>query len=153
MRSVGAIKLMAAVFGVFLLAALAVYFFGDSGIVAYRDLDKYEKDLAANVSNLQQRNSTLKKELAQLQTDSESNAVLARGIGLYASGEAVVKLEGLPSRSESYSVGSLLNMKKPAENHNAFLKASALVVLCLIMASFFITSLQARRKPRAGQRR
>jgi len=153
MRGGAARKLIAALFAVFLLTALVVYFFGDSGLLAFQGLEKYRSELVANVDDLQMRNNDLKNELSRLQTDPETNAVLARDIGLYATGEAVVRLEGRPSHSETYSVGSLLSMKKGPENRSEVFKAVALVILCLLSGYFFLTSRQARRRLHAGQRR
>ena len=72
---------------VFAIASSLIFFFGDSGVLAFRSLRSYKKSLAANVASLQQRNRALTAELASLRDDPERNIVLARDLGLYRSGE------------------------------------------------------------------
>ena len=85
----------------FSVASFLICLFGDSGVFAYRKLDCYRHDLAANVERLQARNVALTEELANLKDSPERNLVLARGIGLYRPGDEVVRLEGLPPRSHT----------------------------------------------------
>lgn len=130
--------------GIFATASISILLFGDSGVLAFRDLDRYREDLAANVEALKQRNTELNDQLARLQSDEESNRVMARGINLYADGDTVIKLEGHTSRSETYAMGDLLRMRKTDGMRNAMVKAAA-VGLTALLAVF---ALIAARGPR-----
>ncbi|MGA2977149.1 MAG: septum formation initiator family protein [Spirochaetia bacterium] len=130
--------------GIFAAASIAILLFGDSGVLAFRNMDRYRADLAANVDALKERNAELKDQLAQLQSDEESNRIMARGINLYAAGDAVVKLEGRTFPSETYAMGDLLRMRKTDDTRNAMVKAAAVGLAFLLAAFAFI----AARVPR-----
>ena len=82
----------------FIVASLAIFFFGDSGLTAYRGRAQYARSLAANVEDLKQRNADLQARLQLLKTDRQSIIVLAREIGMYEPGDTVVKIVGRPPR-------------------------------------------------------
>jgi cell division protein FtsB len=130
----------------FLVASLLIYFFGDSGLLAYRDLDIYRQHLAANVENLQQRSMALQAELTSIKDDPERTKVMARRIGFYGPGDEVVKLEGLPPRVERYAVGDLLKLKKGNEAKSAVVKAIAVCLSALFGVSALLAARTARRK-------
>ena len=64
---------------VFIIASALIFFFGDSGLTAYGNLDRYREKLAANVEDLRQRNNELTADLTSLRNGSERTIVLARG--------------------------------------------------------------------------
>jgi cell division protein FtsB len=134
------------IIGIFLVASLLIYLLGDSGLLAYGDLESHRQRLAANVESLQQRNKNLSAELAGLKESDEQNILLARRIGLYRPGEEVVKLEGFAPRVEHYVVGDLLKLRKTSEAKSPMFKAGAicLAVFLSVLALFF---------PRASRRR
>jgi cell division protein FtsB len=136
---------------IFLAASVLIYVFGDSGVRAYNDLEKYRQRLAMNVESLRQHNRNLAAELADLKGDAELNVVLARRLGLYRPGDVVVKLEGLSPRVEHYVVGDLLKLKKGGEARSAVVKSVALCLSSLFAASAILSARASRRKNRGTQ--
>lgn len=131
---------------VFVCASSLIFFFGDSGLLALQGLEKYKMSLAANVASLEKRNGDLSSELASLRDNPERNIVLARDLGLYRSGESVVRLEGTASHTTAYTVGDLLKMRKPDETRNAIFKAGAVVVAILLLVYVFFSTRASRRR-------
>ena len=96
----------------FIAASLLTWAFGDSGLRATARLSRYRQSLAANVESLRERNAALTADLKRLREDPEANELLARELGLYRSGDRVLRIEGLPARRHLYTVGSLLRQKR-----------------------------------------
>jgi hypothetical protein len=139
------------IFG-FSAASVLIYFFGDSGLFAYRSLAAYKESLATNVARLEERNTGLALELASLQTSPERNTVLARGIGLFRPGDRVVKLEGFAARREFYPVGDLIKLRKHKERKSAIFKAAG-VGLSILMAALIFCARLAPRARLHGRKR
>jgi cell division protein FtsB len=137
---------------VFVIASILIFFFGDSGLAAYRSLDRYREKLASNVEDLRQRNNDLTADLSSLRTSSARTLVLARGIGLYRSGDQVVRLEGLPSRAEPTAIGNLLKLRKTNDARNSVFKSTAMGVSVLLLAYAGISIRRSRRKAHDTQR-
>jgi cell division protein FtsB len=136
---------------IFLVASVLIYLFGDSGVLAFKDLESYRERLALNVESLQQRNKNLTAELADLKGNTELNVVLARRLGLYRPGEAVVRLQGQSARVEHYVVGDLLKLRRSVDARNAVVKTVA-ICLSMLCAAFVLLSTRAsRRKARGSQ--
>ncbi len=119
---------------VFVVAALAIFVFGDSGVISYGTLTRYKADLSANVERLRRHNGELTAELERLKKDPDANAVLAHGIGLYRPDEEVVRVEGAPSRNEPWVVGDMLRMHRDGKLRNPLFKGAALGVALLLLA-------------------
>ena len=136
---------------IFLSASVLIYFFGDSGMFAFNDLEGYRRRLAANVESLQQHNRSLTAELADLKGNTELNIVLARRQGLYRPGEQVVKFQGLPTGVEHYIVGDLLKLKKTNDARSAVVKTAALCLSMLMTAGVLFSSRASRRRARGSQ--
>lgn len=134
----------------FIVASVLIYFFGDSGLVAYRRLDDYRQNLAANVEKLQARNSRLNEELSSLRDDAERSLVMAREIGLYRAGDEVVKLEGYDHPSGSYEVGDMLKLRKNKTSRNTAFKATGLGVSALLAAFAMLAGRASGRKRRGA---
>jgi cell division protein FtsB len=143
-------RLLPLVAGIFLVASVLIYLLGDSGLLAYADLENYRQKLAANVESLQQRNKSLGAELAGLKENSEQNIVLARRIGLYRPGDEVVKLEGLASRVEHYVVGDLLKFRKTSDARSAVVKAGAICLTVLLSTFALLSARVSRRRVRGS---
>jgi cell division protein FtsB len=141
-------RLLPIFFAGFAIASILIYFFGDSGLLAYRRLDDYRQALAANVESLQARNADLTEELASLRDDPQRSLVLARGIGLYQAEDEVVKLEGLGRPAVSNEVGALLKLRKTRTSRNVIFKATGLGVSGLLAALAVIAARASRRKRR-----
>ncbi len=138
---------------VFVVAALAIFVFGDSGVLAYDSLTSYKESLSANIDSLKEHNAGLTARLERLRKDPESNIVLAHGIGLYRPDDVVVRLEGRPARTETYTVGDLLRMRKDTASKNPIFKAVALGVCGLLLAFGFFSSRAARSRAHGAQGR
>jgi len=133
----------------FAIASVLIYFFGDSGLIAYQRLDGYRQALAANIDDLQARNGKLTEELESLRSDPQRSLVLARKIGLYQAGEHVVKLEGFSRGTPSNEVGALLKLRKIQGSRNVIFKATGIGVSVALAALVLVASRSSRRK-RAG---
>jgi cell division protein FtsB len=131
---------------VFVCASSLIFFFGDSGLFVLQGLEKYRNSLAANVASLEKRNSDLSAELASLRDNPERNVLLARGLGLYRSGESVVRLEGIAPQTTAYTVGDLLKMRKAGDTRSAIFKAAAVIVAVLLLAYGFFSTRASRRR-------
>jgi cell division protein FtsB len=137
---------------VFVIASVLIFFFGDSGMTAYRSLDRYREKLTANVDDLRRRNADLTADLSSLRTNPERTLVQARGIGLYQSGDQVVRLEGLPSRVEPTAIGNLLKLRKTNDARNSVFKSTAMGVSVILLAYAGISIRRSRRKAHDTQR-
>lgn len=137
----------------FIVASLAIFFFGDSGLSAFRGLTRYQSSLEANVESLKQRNQDLQAELDRLKTDPESVRVLARDIDMYAPGDTVVKMVGRPPKPESYAVGDLLYLRRSEPTGNVRFKEAAIGIGAGAVLVAFFTAMAARRKANAASRR
>jgi cell division protein FtsB len=130
----------------FIVASLAIFFFGDSGLTAFRSRSQYERSLAANVEDLKQRNSELLARLQLLKTDRESIVVMARGIGMYEPTDTVVKLVGRPPRPLLYAMGDLLRMRKVDSTRNTVFKETTLVVTFVFLLLAMVSARLARKR-------
>jgi len=130
----------------FAIASVLIYFFGDSGLIAYQRLDGYRQALAANIADLQARNEKLTQDLESLQDDPQRSLVLARKIGLYQAGEEVVKLEGFPRSTTSNEVGALLKLTKSRGSRNVIFKATGICISVALAALAFVAGRTSRRK-------
>jgi cell division protein FtsB len=128
----------------FAVASSLIFFCGDSGVLAQRSLEAYKRNLAANVASLQQRNRTLSAELSSLRDDPERSVVLARDLGMYRTGEEVVRLIGVAHRSTVYTVGDLLRMRKPSDTRSAIFKGTAVGLAALLLAYAVIAARASR---------
>ena len=131
---------------VFIITSALIFFFGDSGLTAYGTLDRYREKLAANVEDLRQRNTILTADLDSLRKSSERSVVLARGIGLYRSGETVVKLEGRPTRGERMAIGNLVKLRKASDARNSVFKSVAMGVAAILLACAAVSIRRSRRR-------
>jgi cell division protein FtsB len=131
---------------VFAIASSLIFFCGDSGMLAFRSLEAYKSRLAANVASLQQRNRALSAELSSLRDDPERSIVLARDLGMYRSGEEVVRLVGVAPRSTLYTVGDLLRMRKPSDTRSAIFKGTAVGLAAFLLAYALIFARASKGK-------
>jgi cell division protein FtsB len=135
----------------FVIASIAIFFFGDSGLTAYRSVSLYERGLSANVEDLKQRNDELQARLQLLKTDRESIIIMAREIQMYEPGDTVVKLPGRSQRAPLYAMGDLLRMRKVDSARNAVFKEIALVTtLVFLLFSLVAARLARKREIRGG---
>jgi len=130
----------------FIIASLAIFFFGDSGLTAFRSKSQYERSLAANVEDLKQRNRELQARLQLLKTDRESIVIMAREIGMYEPTDTVVKLIGRPPRAPLYAMGDLLRMRKVDSTRNAAFKEMTLVVTLVFLLLALVSARLVRKR-------
>lgn len=132
---------------IFIIASLAIFLFGDSGLVAFTRREHYRENLAANVSALDARHQALEAELAQLKANRDTTIALARGLGLYAPGDKIVQLEGRVAKGEVYAMGDLLKMNDSDGARSSIFKMSAFIAAALLILAAFIFTRSPRRKP------
>jgi cell division protein FtsB len=137
----------------FIVASLAIFFFGDSGLTAFQSGLRYERSLAANVEDLKQRNDQLQARLQLLKTDRESIIIMAREIGMYEPGDRVVKLAGRSPRPQLYVMGDLLRMRKAGSTRNAaFKEITLLATPFFLLLALVAARLARKREKRIGSR-
>ena len=135
----------------FIVASLSIFFFGDSGLTSLRSWSQYERSLSANVDDLKRRNEDLQARLQLLKTDRQSIVIMAREIGMYEPGDAVVKLVGRAPKAPLYVMGDLLRMRRQDSERNAIFKETALVATLVFLLLAFIAARVARaREKRNG---
>ena len=144
MRHLGLIAIIG-----FILTSMLIYLFGDSGIIEFRNLERYRVLLARNNEALKRTGENLSAELAGLKGSDERTIVLARQIGLYRPGDEIMRFENPPSRAESYEVGNLLRLRAGRDRKNPMLKAVGIGASALLAA----LSLALRAKGAAVGRR
>jgi hypothetical protein len=131
----------------FLLSTLLIYFFGDSGLGAYAELESYRSRLEANVVNLESLNGRLASEARLAETDPGTIRVLARGIGLYAPEERVIRIRGYTPSPSAYEVGDLLRYRIGEGGRNRAFKILGISLpLAMIALSVTLRLLAARRR-------
>jgi len=144
-------RLLPIMIAVFVAASAVIFFFGDSGLLAHRSLDRNRESLAANVEILKDRNKALNAELSSLRDNPEHTIVMARSLGLFRPGDEVVKLEGVPPRAALYAVGDLLKLRKTSGTRSAIFKAAAVGVLLLLLACAYFPARASRRRVHGSQ--
>ncbi len=143
-------RLLPICFAGFAIASICIYFFGDSGLLAYGRLDGYRQALAANVESLQARNASFTGELAALRDDPQRSLVMARDIGLYQAGDEVVKIEGFVPAAISNEVGALLKLRNSTTSRNTIFKATGIGISGLLAAFAAAAARASRRKGRGA---
>ncbi len=143
-------RLLPIFFAGFAIASICIYFFGDSGLLAYGRLDGYRQALAANVESLQARNASFTGELAALRDDPQRSLVMARDIGLYQAGDEVVKIEGFVPAAISNEVGALLKLRNSTTSRNTIFKATGIGISGLLAAFAAAAARASRRKGRGA---
>ncbi len=143
-------RLLPIFFAGFAIASICIYFFGDSGLLAYGRLDGYRQALAANVESLQARNASFTGDLAALRDDPQRSLVMARDIGLYQAGDEVVKIEGFVPAAISNEVGALLKLRKSTTSRNTIFKATGIGISGLLAAFAAAAARASRRKGRGA---
>jgi cell division protein FtsB len=130
----------------FIIASLAIFFFGDSGLTAFRSRSEYERSLAANVEDLKRRNDELQARLQLLKTDRQSIEIMAREIGMFEPTDVVVKLAGRSPRQPLYAMGDLLRLRKVDSTRNAAFKKTTLVVTAVFLLLALVSARLARKR-------
>ena len=74
------------------VATLASFLFGASGVRNYRQLQVYEQSIVASIAVLEQTNGHLERRLQTLRTDPEVMRLLARETGYYRPDELVIRV-------------------------------------------------------------
>jgi hypothetical protein len=130
----------------FLLSTLLIYLFGDSGLGAYADLDAYRARLQANVTHLSSLNGQLASEARLAGEDPDTIRILARGIGLYAPEERVVRIRGYVSSPSAYEVGDLLRYRIGKGGNTRIFKILGICLpLALTLLSILLRLVVSRR--------
>jgi len=143
-------RLFPALILVFSVSSLLISLLGDSGLAAYARLDAYRRRLAANVADLQARNTALSAKLQAVRADPETALVMARAQGLTAPGDSVVKLEGRPTAPEVNVVGDLLRYRAPPATRNALIKTLCAFAALALIAASILRLRRERKRPHAA---
>jgi hypothetical protein len=132
-------KLCYVVLAGFALAAVLIFFFGDSGLASYGSLSGFRDRLSENVGELESINQKLSSQLDSLKRSPSAAEVLAGSLGLYAPKDRVILLEDTASRRVSYDAGKLIRPVKQREGGNFIYKiiGSAMILFCILGAFIF----------------
>ena len=87
-------------------------------------MQEHREVLQRNVQDLKEVNRRLQAEFDELSTSSDLIRLYARGIGLYAPGERVIRLQGVGEPAPFYEVGDLVpQLDSPRSHRSPFLLA------------------------------
>jgi len=135
----------------FIVASLTIFLFGDSGLTAFRGMSQYERNLSGNVEDLVRRNAELQARLRLLKTDRETIIIMAREIGMYEPGDAVVKVPGRSQRPPLYAMGDLLRMRKVDSARSAVFKEIALLATLVFLLLALVAARLARKREKQAR--
>lgn len=107
---------------------------GSYGLVAYRAVESYSREVYAAEQSISLRETELETEILNLRTDREAVRREAHDLGLIGDGEGIIRVTGYSlSRTHSYDPGRTAPpMRKIADNRPLFRGlglAAALVLL------------------------
>jgi hypothetical protein len=127
-----------------------LFFFGNGGLVDYRSLESYQRQLEGNLHELQEINAELMEEQRALGTDPERVALQARELGYFREGEQVIRLEGQSPPRRYFAVGMIIRARSERERSDWIAKMLGLVFPLVL----FVAALaRDRRRNRAPARR
>ncbi len=147
-------RLFPALLLAFTVSSLLVFWFGDSGLFAYRSLEAYRAQLRSNVDSLTAIGARLDDELAGLRDGSPARTeVLARGIGLFREGDRVVRIEGGPNRYGFQEVGQLVRPPRHGAPRDPVLKGAGLGLAAFLCVLYLVTRRVLRERRRGDPQR
>jgi cell division protein FtsB len=100
--------LLAALYVVFMIYSLELYMWGETGLIATQDLERYKERLQQNIADLQDVQVSLGTEFDGLQKSSEKIGLSARKLGYFQPEEHRVVVEHMKLGNSYYVVGELL---------------------------------------------
>ena len=131
----------------FLLRSLALFLWGNGGLGDYRKVEAGRVQLAANIEELKQINSGLRREVESLGSDPERVALEARRLGYFREGQRVVRFQGVAPRPSSYTLGALVRVQVPRERRDWLWKLAG---TALPLAAYAAWALRRRLKHTAA---
>jgi|GEM_PF-6704686 len=112
------------------------YIFGDSGLLAYRELARYNAKLTENIAELRSINSDLEKKCNFMQ-ENDNLILHARANGMIAKNERIILIDSsTETKNAALSLGSLC--KSQIKSCNRITDTSNLRTLSLIFALIFL---------------
>lgn len=128
-------RLLISLYTGFVVASLAYFFYGPSGLSAYGELQHTVTRLEGNLEELTTIHQELAREFEALRRSEETIALRARDLGYLREDETILKIYGVDSPSENYAVGRIVVPGHAARNRNGFsLNAGlAAMLLCFLL--------------------
>ncbi|MBP7494938.1 MAG: septum formation initiator family protein [Spirochaetales bacterium] len=122
---------------------VTVFFFGSTGIFAYRQLLFFQKELKENITAIDEQGKIFQQRVASLQSDPEQIRIEARTYHLVRSSEGFVRIRGRNVYPESISPGRIVRIpEKNPYSLEPFLRAFS---LCISLSIFLITGFRNQR--------
>jgi cell division protein FtsB len=104
-------KIIAALFGAFMITMVAHFLFGPKGTFALEELAAYQTELSENLKDLENIQAQLKVRFEQLKSNRRVLSLEARDLGIFRPGERVMRLVGLKQDVPFSFEGSILRHK------------------------------------------
>jgi cell division protein FtsB len=132
--------LVAAFVGITAYLAMA-FVYGPGGLVAYRRMQDYRRDLEANIVELAEIHERLSARIDALSTDPEAVRLQAHALGYIAEDERVIRIEGYERRRNSFAVGRVVRRKDVQDDPTPVFRG---IALSAAVATYLLLSLGRR---------
>lgn len=117
------------------------FFFGETGLFAYRQLYEEHTRLAKNVVELQEVNISLGSNIEELRTNPDTIAVYALEAGYAKEGIAAIKISGInPVQRRGFTAGKYLSMRIPLSLRPILLRTIAIVAILFSLTGFLYSA-------------
>jgi cell division protein FtsB len=137
------IEVLTAVFLGTVVYVLISFFGGQDGLWAEQQLEAQKREISLRTAHIASINSELMLEYQALKNDPEVIASYARKLGYVSDGEKLVKINGLPQRSQTvYSTGTVLKRGTVRFIPEWICKLTGMGVFALVMLVFLLRGLK-----------
>jgi cell division protein FtsB len=125
-------KIITALFGAYMIIMGAQLLLGSQGILALEELKSFQVDLKENLKDLENTQSQLKVRFEQLKSNRRVLSLEARDLGLFRSGEKVMRLIGLRQDLPFSFEGTVLRHRKDHGIGEDMFRLAGLIIALVI---------------------
>ncbi|RKX79968.1 MAG: hypothetical protein DRP87_01065 [Spirochaetes bacterium] len=136
-------RLFLALYTGFAVYSVLTFFFGNTGILAMKELEEYRDKLYENNRELEKINRQLSVELDALQSDPNLIRLHARRLGYFEEEERVIKLRGFKPDAGYYTIGKMITFRKSGIDLRPLFRA---ISVSMGIIFYLLTSGGGRRK-------
>lgn len=126
----------------YVMYSLLMLVYGQSGVLAMRNLESYKMKLQYNLEEIRDANTSLLNEIDFLRSESEYIRLEARKIGFFDAAEGIIHIEGYEQRKDHYTVGRIMRWEIPETQKKPLFRTISLAAALLV----FLFSTLFRRK-------
>ena len=139
-------RLFLFIYAGFFISTILIFYFGDEGIRAYRNLLGYKGKLEKNLAELEQINRELNDQLQLLKSNPDVNRVEARNLNLIGKDEKLVKITGYSRSGRFYEIGKLLRWTGPGKGRSIVFKYIGAFTSLILLLLFELMRLVNRNR-------